>query len=199
MHTNHVSHRRTHGCVYVIFALCIAKVLGGAVFETRKPSFTQIDDFKVFFKTPDTPPNNPGAAIFTGRTVFNQTAIQMKHVIIQPCGVIAAHIHPRGTEWGYVIAGGFEFGMFLENGTYLTVSYNLGEGVVIPQGSVHYARNTGCTNAEIVVVFDHPDPAVIYVGQALSYMPALYLDSAISCGTGFNVSANQFQLHDCKC
>lgn len=185
--------------VYECCDACVLKVSSGAVFETTKPVFTEPDDFKVFFKKPDTPPNNPGAAIYTGQTVFSQSAIQMKHVVIQPCGVISAHIHPRGTEWGYVIAGGFEFGMFLENQTYLTATYSPGEGVVIPQGTVHYARNTGCTNAEIVVIFDHPDPAVVYVGQALSKMPALYLNSAIRCSPAFTVSANQFNLLDCKC
>ena len=144
-------------------------------------------------------PTTQEPTITTGRTVFNATAIQMKHVTIEPCGVIAAHIHPRGTEWGYVIAGKFEFGLFLENGTHLTVAYNPGEGVVIPQGTVHYARNLACCDASIVVVFDHPDPAVVYVGQALSDMPSLYLDSAISCGSHFNVSANQFKLKECHC
>jgi len=180
-------------------ALFVPMALGGAVFETAKPLFAQPSDYKISFAVPDTPPHNPGAALFTGHTVFNKTAIQMKHVVIEPCGVIAAHIHPRGTEWGYVIAGGFEFGIFLENGTYLTVAYDVGEGVVIPQGSVHYARNTGCSRAEIVVIFDHPDPAVVYVGQALSKMPAQYLASALTCGSDFNITANQFDMVECSC
>jgi oxalate decarboxylase/phosphoglucose isomerase-like protein (cupin superfamily) len=158
----------------------------------------QIQALKLSFATPDTPPNNP-AAIYTGQTVFTATAIQMKHVVIEPCGVIAAHIHPRGTEWGYVIAGHFEFGMFLEDRTHITVQYRPGEGVVIPQGTVHYARNTACDQAEIVVIFDHPDPAVVYVGQALSTMPEYYLKSAVNNGTAFQTAANRFLDADCKC
>lgn len=133
--------------------------------------------------------------------VFSPTAIQMKRVTIEPCGVIGAHIHPRGTEWGYIISGNFEFGIFLENGTHLPVFYSPGEGVVIPQGSVHYARNTGCSNAEIVVIFDHPSPSVVYVGQALSTFEPVYVDSAISCGSqSFGVSPNQFRLKKgCNC
>lgn len=139
--------------------------------------------------------------VMVKKQVFSPAGIPMKRVTIEPCGVIGAHIHPRGTEWGYVISGSFEFGIFLENGTHLAVTYNPGEGVVIPQGSVHYARNTGCINAEIVVVFDHPNPGVVYVGQALSSFPSVYVDSVINCGSqGFNVSTNQFRLKkSCTC
>ena len=171
-------------------------MLGGAVFEVPQPIFSDPSDFKVTY----TPPSPTGATLAIGATAFNQTALQMLTLTLPPCGVLAAHTHPRGTEYDYVISGNYEFGFFLENGTHLTVEYAAGDGVVVPQGAVHYTRNAGCTNAQIFVVFDDPDPATIYVAQALASLPPLYLDSAFSCGSDFNVSSNPiFQLSNCTC
>lgn len=63
--------RQWQGYTIVVFVtFFITTVMGGAVFETAKPIFTTPNDFKIFFTTPDTPPNNP-ATIITGQTVRN--------------------------------------------------------------------------------------------------------------------------------
>ena len=172
-------------------------MFSGAVFEIQKPIFTHPDDFKVIF-TAITPPGSP-ATINQGNTPFKETAIQMRHIIIEPCGVLAAHIHPRGSEWGYVIQGAIEFSMFLENSSFVSVTFNTGEGIVVPQGSVHFARNAVCTTSEVVVIFDHPDPAVVYVGEALSRMPSDYLDSAFSSAFPAKTTGNSFRESTCQC
>lgn len=62
-------HNQWRGPLTCLFAtLYITMVLGGAVYETSKPIFTTPNDFKIFFTTPDTPPNNP-ATIVTGQSV----------------------------------------------------------------------------------------------------------------------------------
>lgn len=98
-------------------------------------------------------------------------------------------------------AGAIEFGMFLESGQRLDVTYEAGEGVVVPQGTVHFARNTVCKKSEIVVIFDHPNPAVMYVGAALSAFPQDYLTSAFD--TGYDAfptaNPNQFFAKECAC
>src|SRR6185437_14526078 len=99
--------------------------------------------------TPITPRNNP-ATIKAGHSPFDQYVLQMRDVTIEPCGVIAMHIHPRGTEQGYVIKGAIEFGMFLENGTVVYATPKEGEGIIVPQGTVHYARNVVCETSHIV-------------------------------------------------
>lgn len=171
----------------------------GAVFEQAKPIMTDPGAFKVLFNTPDTPPNNP-ATISTGQTAFNSTAIQMKHISFEPCAIISAHIHPRASEWGYIIKGAIEFGMFLENKSHVAVTFEAGTGVVVPQGTVHYARNTLCSASEIVVIFDHPDPAVVYVAQALKSMSDGYLGAAFAGSfTTDDIAANQFAANICDC
>ena len=97
-----------------------------------------------------------------------------------------------------MISGAIEFNMFLENSSSLAVTFNAGEGVTVPQGTVHYARNAVCNQSEIVVVFDHPDPATVYVGQALAQFPLDYLDSAFVNSPG-NITHNQFILSPCNC
>ena len=170
-------------------------MLGGAVFEVAQPVFSAPSDFKVIY----TPPSKNGATLAVGASVFNQTGLQMLTLTLPPCGVLAAHTHPRGTEFGYVISGSFEFGIFSENGSQVTVELAQGDGIVVPQGSVHFTRNKGCSNAQFFAVFDHPNPATIFVGQALSLLPSFYLDSAFSGGAEFNVTGNIFQMTNCGC
>lgn len=73
------------------------------MFPQSFPQLEQPEDFKLIFEA-ITPPNNP-ATIRAGQTPFADTAIQMRRVSIEPCGIIGAHVHPRGTEWGYMIEG----------------------------------------------------------------------------------------------
>lgn len=98
-----------------------------------------------------------------------------------------------------LITGAIEFGMFLESGQRLDVTYKAGEGVVVPQGTVHFARNAVCKKSEIVVIFDHPDPAVMYVGNALSQMPTSYLTSAFETDDFPQITGDQFFSKECKC
>ena len=165
------------------------------MFEVAQPVFSDPSDFKVIYA----PPSNTGATLAVGATVFNQTGLQSLVLTLPPCGVLAAHAHPRGTEFDYVVSGSFEFGIVLENGQLVTVQYAQGDGVVVPQGSVHYTRNRGCSNAQLFVVFDHPNAATIFTGQALSVLPSFYLDSAFSGGSEFNVTGNIFEMNNCGC
>lgn len=96
-------------------------------------------------------------------------------------------------------AGAIEFGMSLESGKRLDVTYEAGEGVVVPQGTVHFARNAACKKSEIVVIFDHPDPAVMYVGTALAAFPQSYLTSAFDTDEFPEALANQFYARECAC
>lgn len=89
--------------------------------------------------------------------------------------------------------------MFLESGVRLDVTYVAGEGVVVPQGTVHFARNASCKRAEIVVIFDHPDPAVMYVGTAIAAFPQSYLTSAFDINAFPAASPNQFFDKTCMC
>ena len=156
------------------------QALAGAVFEVAKPIETAPNDFKIVFGQTPAPPNMPAppATLNNGVTVFNETALQMTSITIAPCGVIGAHIHPRATEYGYVISGAVELELFLEDASHVAVTYKAGEGFIIPQGTIHYVRNPTCSPSEVIAVFDHPNPATSFAGQALRSFSPDYLGAA---------------------
>ena len=183
------------------------QALAGAVFEVAKPIETAPDDFKIVFNQPDvsysTPASSnmpaPPATLNNGVTVFNETALQMTSITFAPCGVIGAHIHPRATEYGYVISGAVEFELFLEDASHVAVTYKAGEGFIIPQGTIHYVRNPTCNPSEVIAVFDSPNPATVFAGQALrSYSPD-YLGAAFQNKFPSTDSGNLFFEHSCGC
>ncbi|KAH8928501.1 hypothetical protein BT69DRAFT_1346586 [Atractiella rhizophila] len=80
--------------------------------------------------------------------------------VLGPCGQIAPHSHPRGTEFLYLIAGGpMRFGINFEAGG--PVAYEFlqpGQAVMLPAGSMHYGGVLGCDPSVVIAMFNSEDP-----------------------------------------
>ena len=183
------------------------QALAGAVIEVAQPLESTPDDFKVVFNQPDVrystpaPPNVPGppVTLTNGVTKFNQTGPAMTLVTFKPCSTLAAHIHPRGTEFGYVTAGAVQAEIFQEDGKHVAVTYEAGQGLVFPQGSVHLVRNTLCNQSEFLAFFDSPNPGVVFASQALHSFSPDYLGAAFPSGLPPTDPGNVFPEHSCGC
>lgn len=192
-----------------LLALCLlpATTQAGATFDEALPSFTQANNYKMVFNsgtTSSAAANNtkrPVATNNAGHSPFENATLNMRVVNVEPCGVIAAHIHPRATEHLYMMKGSVEVGMFVESGNAVYVTPKEGEGVVIPQGTVHYVRNVGCRVSQYVVALDDPNPGVLFVGQALVGFPRSVIDNAFDGKFPMASKGNQYLLSKpyCNC
>lgn len=176
-----------------------SQVSAGGLFEAPKPIFPNPSDYKLFFKSPPAKGAKPPVVLRAATSPFTASAsiLQVATITIEPCGVIGAHEHPRGTEHAYVVRGKVKFGLFLENRSTRFVTVNSGEGVIIPQGTIHYVRNLGCTKAELVAFFDSTDAGAVFAGDALASFPDSYLKSAV--GSFQGPAPNLFFSTACTC
>lgn len=80
--------------------------------------------------------------------------------MLAPCGMIAPHTHPRGTEVLYLIAGGpMRFGINFEAGGPTQYEFlQTGQAVMLPQGSMHYGGVLGCDPTVVIAMFNSEDP-----------------------------------------
>ncbi len=96
-----------------------------------------------------------------------------------------------------VSAGKVEVGMFFEDGNLRVVPVQAGEGIIIPQGTVHFVRNTDANDTQFLQVFDHPQAGAQFVGPALLKMPADVLASAFNGTFPTGVTGTIFRLKQC--
>jgi quercetin dioxygenase-like cupin family protein len=94
-------------------------------------------------------------------------------------------------------AGKVEVGMFFEDGQLRQVQVQAGEGVIIPQGTVHFVRNLDPHDTLFLQVFDHPQAGAQFVGPALLKMPADVLASAFNGTFPTAVTGTIFKLKQC--
>jgi oxalate decarboxylase/phosphoglucose isomerase-like protein (cupin superfamily) len=70
--------------------------------------------------------------------------------------------------------------MFFEDGTIKRVNVPKGSAVLIPQGTLHYVRNTYNGDSVFLQIFDHPKAGAVFVAAALAAMPRPVLNSAFT-------------------
>lgn len=168
-----------------------------AIFPEQKPVLPNDSDYKFNF-TAATP---PGSAVIVkiGSSPFSKSSLQLRQVFVEPCGVLAAHIHPHATEFAFVIKGAVQYGMYLEDGTQKYINVTTGEATLVPQGTVHFVYNLVCCQSALTIAFDDPNPGGIYVGAALTAFPAYYKQSAFASGLNDSITGNTFFTKDCSC
>lgn len=85
---------------------------------------------------------------------------------LNPCGINVPHIHPRATEFLTVVSGTIKNGFIIETGSgvsQIETDVNTFEGIVLPQGSIHFQFNDNCESAVFISGLDNEDPGVSVV------------------------------------
>jgi len=106
----------------------------------------------------------------TGSTAPFLTDINaaMAVVVIEPCGLVLPHLHPRADEFVIVIEGEIYTQFIAETGAVLIENElkTLG-ATLLPKGSIHLEYNPTCQPATFVAAFNNNDPGVSFVGANL--------------------------------
>jgi len=106
----------------------------------------------------------------TGSTAPFLTDINaaMAVVVVEPCGLILPHLHPRADEFVIVIEGELYTQFIAETGAVLIENElkTLG-ATLLPKGSIHLEYNPTCQPATFVAAFNNNDPGVSFVGANL--------------------------------
>jgi len=91
---------------------------------------------------------------------------------IGPCGMNTPHTHPRATEILYLVNGEMETGFIEENGArFVNNALTKGQGMLFPQGSIHYQINTGCDPLLFVAALSDEDPGTTQIAQRFFGLP----------------------------
>lgn len=78
------------------------------------------------------------------------------------------HIHPRATEFLTIVEGNnVRAGFIMENGiaTQMSTTLDRFQGVILPQGSIHFEFNNNCKPAVFMAAFSSEDPGLSSVAQ----------------------------------
>jgi len=101
---------------------------------------------------------------------------------LYPCGMNSVQMHPRASELFYVInATELVVGFVEENGG-RTVENTLKTGQLsfVPKGLMHWHYNAGCEDAVFLSTFNHEDPGVVTIVNALFDINATSLQAALN-------------------
>ena len=177
---------------------CTVQAHAGAVFEEKKPILPSPEDYKINFNLPAAFPPGPPGSIVRSSNPLNKTSIPLARFTLNQCAVLSFHFHPLGSEQLFILQGKIEVGMFFEDQSFRLVPVKAGEGVVIPQGVVHFVRNTAKHSSQFLQIFDHPGAGAQFVGPALLKMPADVLASAFKGAFPPATTGNIFTLQGCK-
>ncbi|KAH9844283.1 RmlC-like cupin [Rhodofomes roseus] len=90
-----------------------------------------------------------------------------------PCGMNTPHTHPRATEFLYLVNGTLQNGMITETGSRFVVNnITAGQGMLLPQGSIHFQFNDNCEPVQFVSALNSEDPGTLLAAQGLFGLPA---------------------------
>jgi Cupin len=94
-------------------------------------------------------------------------------VDLEPCGVIAPHVHPRGTELAVVTKGEIQFGFVEELGGrgLITATAKARESYVQPQGLIHFDLNPSCEPAQFITFNPATDAGISLVVPSVLLLP----------------------------
>lgn len=98
---------------------------------------------------------------------------------IEPCGLNLPHLHPRATEFIYLIRGGMLRTAFVgENGEGAFVNdLEEGMGTFFPQDLIHFQQNFGCEPATYISALNSEDPGVVTISSQLFMVADVHLSS----------------------
>jgi oxalate decarboxylase/phosphoglucose isomerase-like protein (cupin superfamily) len=86
---------------------------------------------------------------------------------LEPCGMNAPHVHPRGTEILFAIDGEFLSIFVEENGSDRVVDNVVKpfQSTFFPMGVIHTQVNLSCEPASFIASFNSEDPGLVTVLQ----------------------------------
>ncbi|KIP11055.1 hypothetical protein PHLGIDRAFT_173935 [Phlebiopsis gigantea 11061_1 CR5-6] len=97
-----------------------------------------------------------------------------------PCGMNTPHVHPRATEFNFVVNGTLSAGLLVENGArFVAHDLQSGQAAVFPRGAIHFEFNNGCEPAMFVAAFNDEDPGVDQVAQRFFGLPPAIVDATL--------------------
>ena len=99
--------------------------------------------------------------------------------MLEPCGVILPHIHPRGSKGIYMISGtSLLVGFIQENRAPLVLNtIGVGDATAIPRGAIHFVQNLGCTPATELAGYNNEDPGLLTLASNMFRFPDGPLDA----------------------
>ena len=104
--------------------------------------------------------------------------VSFTHFTVEPCGINAPHVHPRGTELLFVVKAEFlrtafveENGATVDGSAVVRNDIKTGQVVVFPQGLIHYQQNLGCTTAEYISALSSEDAGTVTLATRLFQLP----------------------------
>ncbi|CAF0765839.1 unnamed protein product [Adineta steineri] len=102
--------------------------------------------------------------------------------MLEPCGIILPHIHPRGSKGIYSITGkSLLVGFIQENKAQLILNtIGIGYATVIPKGAIHFVQNLDCANSTQLDAYNYENPGLLTLGLNMFRFP----DGPLSVGFG---------------
>lgn len=120
---------------------------------------------------PGVTPGAGGAAFLANRVSYpavTNLGISAATLFFAPCGLNTPHTHPRGAEFLTVATdSNILAGFVLENGFVAEQNATLTQyqGMVFPQGSIHWQQNLDCNPAVAIAALNSDDPGASAVAQ----------------------------------
>ncbi|KAK9840760.1 hypothetical protein WJX81_002919 [Elliptochloris bilobata] len=105
-------------------------------------------------------------------------------------GLRQLHWHTTLSEWQFIINGTFEGAVFTRAGVAQDFTLGPGDAGFAPRGSAHWLRNTGDTDAYMILMFDGGVFTNEDVGGLIGVLPASIVASSLNVTQGFVASIN---------
>lgn len=126
---------------------------------------------------PQTWINTPGGNVsyfnLSTNPVLSSIGVAFSLAMLEPCGAILPHIHPRGSKGIYMISGKSLQVCFIQENRAPLVCNTIvpGQAMAIPRGSVHFVQNLECTPAVELAAYNNHDPGLLSLFRNLFRFP----------------------------
>jgi hypothetical protein len=133
-----------------------------------------------------TPGGNVSYFNLTTTPALAGIGIAFSIAMLEPCGIILPHIHPRGSKGIYSITGkSLLVGFIQENRAQVILNtIGIGYATVIPKAAIHFVQNLDCGTSMQLDAYNYEDPGLLTLGLNMFRFP----DGPLS--TAFGVSDN---------
>ena len=103
-----------------------------------------------------------------------------EQVTVPPGCVREMHWHPNADEWGFVLEGSAQIGIFGAHGRSKQEQFAKGDVFFVQQGFGHYIKNTGNGKFEAIIVFNSPRYQQISLSEWLGANPTQLISDNFS-------------------
>eukprot|EP01121_Diplochlamys_sp_Union-15-3_P003608 TRINITY_DN1354_c0_g1_i4.p1 TRINITY_DN1354_c0_g1~~TRINITY_DN1354_c0_g1_i4.p1 ORF type:complete len:347 (-),score=36.07 TRINITY_DN1354_c0_g1_i4:124-1134(-) len=100
--------------------------------------------------------------------------------MLEPCGLILPHVHPRGDKTVISIDGQqLMVGYIWENKAKFVVNIlGVGDATFVPKGAIHFLQNLSCNRTNSINGYNYEDPGLLILGSNLFRFPDDVLGAA---------------------